>query len=146
MSARVRVRRAAGRALAVLTLLLAAGLIWSAVDLYAAGRALRQTEPAAVIYRPEAVSARLEFLLPVLFLWLAALATALAAGAGRKRPAPDRKAPQTGESAASPRVRVLRAVLLGLALVLLLLGVLGGGLREVLLKAANLCTECIGLG
>ncbi len=44
------------------------------------------------------------------------------------------------------RADVLRAGLLVLALGLIVLGVLNGGLRDVLIKAANLCTECIGLG
>ena len=32
------------------------------------------------------------------------------------------------------------------AAVLVVLGVLNGGLRDVLVKAINICTECIGLG
>lgn len=44
------------------------------------------------------------------------------------------------------RAGLLRTGLLVLALVLIVLGVLNGGLRDVLIKAANLCTECIGLG
>ncbi len=44
------------------------------------------------------------------------------------------------------RPELLRAGLLVLALGLIVLGVLNGGLRDVLIKAANLCTECIGLG
>ncbi len=44
------------------------------------------------------------------------------------------------------RTGLLRAGLLVLALGLIVLGILNGGLRDVLVKAANLCTECIGLG
>ena len=44
------------------------------------------------------------------------------------------------------RARLLRGGLLILALALIVLGVLNGGLRDVFVKAANLCTECIGLG
>lgn len=44
------------------------------------------------------------------------------------------------------RAVLLRCGLLILALVLIVLGVLNGGLRDVFVKAANLCTECIGLG
>ena len=40
----------------------------------------------------------------------------------------------------------LRAVLLAAAVVFLVLGVLNGSLRDVLLKAINICTECVGLG
>ncbi len=41
---------------------------------------------------------------------------------------------------------VVRSVLLVVALVFILLGVINGGLRDVLVKAINICTECIGLG
>ena len=32
------------------------------------------------------------------------------------------------------------------AITLIALGVLNGGMRDVLVKAINICTECIGLG
>ncbi len=44
------------------------------------------------------------------------------------------------------RAVLLRGGLLLLALALIVLGVLNGGLRDVFVKAANICTECIGLG
>ena len=44
------------------------------------------------------------------------------------------------------RSRGLRLALYAAAAVLIVLGVLNGGLRDVLVKAANICTECIGLG
>ncbi len=44
------------------------------------------------------------------------------------------------------KLNCLRLALLVLALGLILAGVLNGGLRDVLAKAANICTECIGLG
>ena len=40
----------------------------------------------------------------------------------------------------------LRLVLMGAAAALIVLGVRNGGLRDVLVKAINICTECIGLG
>jgi len=40
----------------------------------------------------------------------------------------------------------LRLSLYVLALVLILLGIVNGGLWDVLVKAINICTECIGLG
>ncbi len=33
-----------------------------------------------------------------------------------------------------------------LAAALIILGVLNGGMRDVLIKAVRICTECIGLG
>ena len=43
-------------------------------------------------------------------------------------------------------VGAVRMVLLGIAMVFIVLGVMNGGLRDVLVKAINICTECIGLG
>ena len=40
----------------------------------------------------------------------------------------------------------LRLALLSAAVALIVLGVMNGGARDVLIKAINLCTECIGLG
>lgn len=62
------------------------------------------------------------------------------------KPAP-RKAPE----AAAPAVRkwtipTLRVALYVTAVVFIVLGVLNGGLWDVLVKAVNICTECIGLG
>ena len=39
-----------------------------------------------------------------------------------------------------------RAVAFALAVALLALGAANGGMRDVLVKAINICTECIGLG
>lgn len=41
---------------------------------------------------------------------------------------------------------VIRLVLMILAVILLAAGVRNGGMRDVLVKAINICTECIGLG
>lgn len=41
---------------------------------------------------------------------------------------------------------LLRLGLLALALVLIVLGVLNGGLGDACVKAINICAECIGLG
>ena len=40
----------------------------------------------------------------------------------------------------------LRAAVFALALALIVLGILNGGLEDVLAKGAAICTECIGLG
>ena len=43
-------------------------------------------------------------------------------------------------------VGALRAGLYAVAIVFIVLGVMNGGLQDVLVKAVNICTECIGLG
>jgi hypothetical protein len=44
------------------------------------------------------------------------------------------------------RKQALWAALLAAALLLIVLGVVNGGARDVLAKAVKICSECIGLG
>lgn len=48
--------------------------------------------------------------------------------------------------ALSRHAHSLRAVFLAAAFIFIVLGVLNGSLKDVLLKAINICTECVGLG
>jgi len=50
------------------------------------------------------------------------------------------------EKKALPVKTAARAVVFALAVGLLALGAANGGMRDVLVKAINICTECIGLG
>ena len=53
------------------------------------------------------------------------------------------------ERPAVPRMKGtgwIRVLLLALAGGLIVLGIRNGGLRDVLVKAIQICTECIGLG
>ena len=56
-----------------------------------------------------------------------------------------RRIPLTGTRPTGP-IRALRWALFGVAAALIALGVQNGGLNDVLVKAINICTECIGLG
>ncbi len=47
---------------------------------------------------------------------------------------------------AGSRLIQLRTAILVIAIIFIVLGVMNGGLRDVLVKAINICTECIGLG
>ena len=54
---------------------------------------------------------------------------------------------QSPETASKPScLPYVRIALYALALVLIVLGINNGGMRDVLVKAINICTECIGLG
>ncbi len=57
----------------------------------------------------------------------------------REKEAPPAKEPGRGRT-------YLRLALYALGIVLVAAGVANGGLRDVLVKAINICTECIGLG
>ena len=50
-----------------------------------------------------------------------------------------------GEPSRRP-VNAARVILLLLAVLLIILGTVNGSLKDVLLKAINICTECVGLG
>ena len=47
---------------------------------------------------------------------------------------------------ADRKTRILRTAVLVIALILIILGILNGGLEDVLAKGAAICTECVGLG
>ncbi len=44
------------------------------------------------------------------------------------------------------RANAARAVILAVAAALIIAGIINGSALDVLLKAINLCTECVGLG
>ena len=54
--------------------------------------------------------------------------------------------PATNAAASSKSVLIARAVVLAAAIVFILLGIFNGSMKDVLYKAINICTECIGLG
>lgn len=133
---------------ALAALLLAAALIWLCADIYLSGSAPENMENGVYlspIYSRENVAARLSALAPWGLGCLALLAVSLFVNAlapGDKAKG-SRPAPPEAQKRAKPLVP---ALLLAAALVFILLGVMNGGARDVLIKAVNICTECIGLG
>ena len=75
----------------------------------------------------------------------AALTAALKAGRRAVPPLPLPEADRQGRGQTSC-LPALRLILYACALLMLVLGVMNGGLSDVLVKAINICTECIGLG
>ena len=79
--------------------------------------------------------------------WGAALWVVLAMVGRRFRPAQLRIPPRRPDvQRPVRRLGLLRAALYALALLLLILGVGNQGMRDVLVKAIQICTECISLG
>lgn len=72
----------------------------------------------------------------------ALLKSAMAAGALRN---PEEETADNGKKTARAAL-VIRLVILGAAILLIVLGILNGGMRDTLGKAIKICTECIGLG
>jgi len=137
-------------AAAVATVLLLAFLAWSCVDMYLAGSSAENlTESGLHIYpvfSRDAVAARLRPLLPwtLAYIVLLCVCTAVTAKDKAKR----EKISNTVyvRAAEGKNTGLIRLVLLAAAILFILLGVVNGGAGDVLIKAKNICTECIGLG
>ncbi len=129
-------------ATAAATVLLLSALAVQCIDLYLTGRT-----HAFSTFTREIVAERLG-----LFTWPALLWAALAMAAGltsRGEPTPlPLRRPDVSQKAPDSRwpVGATRIALYAAAALLTILGVMNGGLRDVLVKAINICTECIGLG
>ena len=50
------------------------------------------------------------------------------------------------QEAKKGRLRIIRAAVMILALVFIIVGIVNGSMEDMLIKAINICTECIGLG
>ena len=145
-------------AVSILTLAVCAGLIFSVTNIYLSSVSRRALEANAAlpIFTRETVAPHLKYLLPLIGVWavFAVCAVVLlptekhgidprAAVAGRTRKAAGTPLKTVRETTV---ITTVRCVLLIAAVILLILGVLNGGLNDVLVKAINICTECIGLG
>ena len=120
-------------ALSVATVLLLAALGAACLRLFAAG------------FTMDKAIAALRALTPLYILYALILIAALALQRKVKVQTAKVKAarPAAQPKAARPLVQLCLFIL---ALVFILLGVLNGGWYDVLVKAINICTECIGLG
>ena len=138
--------RAIRLAMTILTLALALALCASALGLLAEGVNRGGSAPSAEpIFTREAVALRLRRVAPLAGVWLLGVICAAAMGGSSPRyfagaPEAPKKYPGDGRKTA------LRAALYAVAALLLAMGILNGGLNDVFVKAANICTECIGLG
>ena len=142
---------------ALLSIALAGFLCLSALGIYRAGLAARETDPLAWIYTREKAGEALLRVLPLLLLWLAATIAALVMGvrdrnAGNAVSVPGaaeqmrRARERGGKDSERRRTTIVRAVVLALAAALIIAGCFDGSIRDVLVKAVNICSECIGLG
>ena len=126
-----------------LALLLAIG----AIGIYAEGSARRAEDPLENIYTAEIVSEKLDRLAPVIFIAVGLLVLGIILGA--RDPSADRPAKADGpvRPRGEPKHRLLiQTVIVVAAVALIILGILNGSAGDVLVKAINICSECIGLG
>ena len=96
------------------------------------------------VYSAEAVADRLNEIAPffVAYAVIAVITIAVQLYAGEpKHSAVKKRRVHTDKS-----IFVARLAVLVLGILFIVLGVMNGGSRDVLVKAINICTECIGLG
>ena len=142
---------------AVLCVLTAAFLAAAALRLYLSGAGEQTGELFDHIYTREKAAAALQPVLPLLLVSLAMTVTGIILGIrdeNADKPVREEKHLRNlGEvqrcaarREAARGTQYLRAAVFALALALIVMGILNGGLDDVLAKGAAICTECIGLG
>ena len=137
---------------AALCTLIAVILSVSAIRIYINGIAYRADgHPTAWIYTPEVVG---KALIPVIPLFIVSCLMTLMAWVFKIRDEnQDKPAPFEGKISYEPEDgnnpifrKRLRLGLLVLAVLFILIGIFNGSMKDVLIKAINVCSECIGLG
>ena len=141
--------------LAALTILLAA----AAVRIWLEGSARKAEDPLAAVYTPENVAQALARIRPLLWAVIGMTAAGLVLDIGGEKGARSLPPRRAGRKASASRpaaaaagkppergTAAVQIILLLAAGVLIVLGILNGSLHDVLLKAINICSECIGLG
>ncbi len=141
------------------TLLILALFAWQCIDIYISGNSPSNLDVNGVhilnVYRMEDVTGRLKSLTIPLVLYAVLLIACCVfehcvpqrlADFRRLQPAVKQASfkGQIGEK--QGHINIIRSVLCALAILFIVLGVMNGGWYDVLVKAINICTECIGLG
>ena len=134
-----------------LAVAICAGLIIGGVVLFLQGTAAVAAHEAEAVFTREQAGGMLRlFLLPAVLLAVLLIAAALMGRKqtkrewdGRPMAALDQATPICARQSPNARRTWLA---LAIAAGLIAAGIWNGGLRDVLIKAINICTECIGLG
>ena len=146
--------------LCILAVILLAG---AAIGIYGKGMAAKAEDPTAYIYtRETAVSAAA----PGVFMIIAGLGFSIAGavmgirdenddkpasadvcGDGMKRVSGDPSVSKTKDAdVLKARMFKIRLAVLIIAVICIIAGAVNGNMKDILIKAINICTECIGLG
>ena len=133
--------------LSLLCILLAVLICSAAVGIYREGSRRKEEHPLETVYTKEAVEDASAHIAPLLIVTAVMAGGGILLGAGD-----DRKMKSSGrirddrKSIDRKTQVILRAVLLTGAVVCIIAGIFNGGMQDVFVKAANICSECIGLG
>ena len=151
------------RWLTAISVLIAALLLaWQCMDIYRVGNSPTNLDANGVhiqsIFRMEDIRIRLQSIsLPLVIIAMICLVSIVAhvciayqnrhdaRGATRLKKVPPIK-PTDKPASRHNHISLARVLIAAAAILFILLGVMNGGLRDVLYKAISICTECIGLG
>ena len=132
--------------LSLLCILLAVLICSTAVGIYREGSRRKEEHPLETVFTKEAVEDASAHIAPLLIVTAVMAGGGILIGVGDERKVypsgmkrnvrKDRQVSQT----------IVRAVLLTAAVVCIIAGIFNGGMQDVFVKAANICSECIGLG
>lgn len=153
--------------LSALIILLAVLICSSAVGIYQEGSRRKAEDPLGSVYTKEAVEDAVSSIAP-LFIAVAVLAGGgMLAGVRSDRRVKKTGGPQgtpgtepsdegspariemAADTAAGGKTRsrvILRVLLISAAVLCIIVGIFNGSMQDVFVKAANICSECIGLG
>ena len=129
-----------------LCILLAVMLITAVTGIYREGAAVKAEDVLAWIFSREKVAEGFRLIRPLFYITIGVSAVGLILGVKDENGLKPVKGGKVENPALSSRIRILRIILLIAAVCLLAAGVFNGSARDVLGKAVNICTECIGLG
>ena len=132
--------------LSVCCILLPVVLASVAYAIYVDGAARRMENPLESIYTAEKAGQVLIAALPLFLVLLCTLAVSIVSGVKPKTGKASKNAIRMKPQAEPKHVNILRAVVLIAAVLLIIAGIVNGGALDVLVKAINICTECVGLG
>ena len=134
----------------------------AAIHIYSEGAAYQaQGHPDAWIYTREKAAAAIGRYLPVLLLAVASNIACVIVGArddSQDKPVADpdivglykaeREAERdtAAEAAKAATLKRVRLAVLMLAVLFVIAGIFNGSMEDMLIKAVNICTECVGLG
>jgi len=132
--------------LAVCCIALAVILAAGAIVLYVDGAARRAEKPLESIYTAEKAGQVMKAALPLFLVLLCALVVSIALGVKPKTGKALKNTVRMKPQAEPKHVNTIRTVVIIAAVILIIAGILNGGALDVLVKAINICTECVGLG
>ena len=130
----------------VLCILLAVLLIAAVISIYREGVAAKADDVLAWIFSREKIAESFRMIRPVFYITVGVSAVGLILGVKDENGLKPVKGGKIENPGPVSRTKILRIVLVIAAVCLLAAGMFNGSAKDVLGKAVNVCTECIGLG